>query len=195
MQRSSSDLNHLLALLEQKGKISREYRGANHASPQLHPVYYYRSMELIKISFIISVKYMGNNVNSKLMGTTVSPLNWKDLPAEARETFIVREILTHSEDQHRQLLITLSRFKQYECRNVVKLVDSHTVQSNNLCSIINYIYAVLEKPKLTLSSYMSTRVVSSEQICRIVSDVAKGISFLKKEDNDVDRIKEEMIFI
>lgn len=152
-------------------------------------------MELIKISFIISVKYMGNNVNSKLMGTTVSPLNWKDLPAEARETFIVREILTHSEDQHRQLLITLSRFKQYECRNVVKLVDSHTVQSNNLCSIMNYIYAVLEKPKLTLSSYMSTRVVSSEQICRIISDVAKGISFLKKEDNDVDRIKEEMIFI
>lgn len=103
--------------------------------------------------------------------------------------------MTHSEDQHRQLLITLSRFKQYDCRHVVKLVDSHTVQSNNLCSIMNYIYAVLEKPKHTLSSYMMTHVVSSDQICKIISDVAKAISFLKREDNDVDRIKEEMVFI
>ena len=60
---------------------------------------------------------------------------------------------------------------------------------------MNYIYAVLDKPKYTLSSFMSTRVVSSEQVCRIISDVVKGISFLKKEDNDVDRIKEDMIFI
>lgn len=42
---------------------------------------------------------------------------------------------------------------------------------------------------------MSTRLANSEQICRIISDVVKGICFLKKEDNDIDRIKEDMIFI
>jgi serine/threonine protein kinase len=138
---------------------------------------------------------MGNNVNSKLMASAISPLNWKDMPAEAKEKFIVREILTHSEDQHRQLLITLSRFKQYDSRNIVKLVDSHTVQSNNLCSIMNYIYAVLEKPRHSLSNYMAAKKASSDQVLRIIADVVKAISFLKKEDNDIDRIKEEMIFI
>lgn len=106
----------------------------------------------------------------------------------------------HSAEQHRELVVQLSRFKQYRCGQVVQLVDSHTLQANNLCSVIVHTYAVMLRPKCTLASYLQHLHAKSIPLCnkilsKMLSDIVKGLVFLRQEGNEVDRITEAEIFI
>lgn len=98
---------------------------------------------------------MGNFANPLLRGDSLLDLSHSNLfSPQTKEAFIIKEILTHSLNQHHEHLLHLTKFKHYQCQNVLKLVDSHTMQSSNLCSLTIYLYAVFEKPKFTFRSYL-----------------------------------------
>lgn len=106
----------------------------------------------------------------------------------------------HSAEQHRELVVQLSRFKQYRCGQVVQLVDSHTLQANNLCSVIVHTYAVMLRPQCTLASYLHHLHSNRTPLCnkiltKLLSDIVKGLVFLRQEGNEMERLTEADIFI
>ena len=45
------------------------------------------------------------------------------------------------------MLETIRTKKNYDCRFLVRILDSHTIQSENICSTIIKTYVVIEKPQ------------------------------------------------
>lgn len=94
----------------------------------------------------------------------------------------------------------LSKFKQYRCAQLVQLVDSHTLQAKNLCSVIVHTYAVMLRPKYTLQKYLYHLDATHMTFCnkllnKILSEMVKALSFLKQEGNEAFRVTEDQIFI
>lgn len=82
---------------------------------------------------------MGNKIIEQSQQGTAIPYNCSQLS----DQFIIKPILTQSPEHHQQLISLIARFKQFQCPHLIKLVDSHSVQSYNLCSIISHIYLVV----------------------------------------------------
>jgi hypothetical protein len=97
-------------------------------------------------------------------------------------------------------VVQLSRFKQYRCGQVVQLVDSHTLQANNLCSVIVHTYALMQRPKHTLPHYLAHLHASNTPLCnailtKMLTDLVRALVFLKSEANEPERITEDEIFV
>jgi hypothetical protein len=106
----------------------------------------------------------------------------------------------HSSEQHQELVLQLSRFKQYRCGNVVQLVDSHTLQANSLCSIIIHVYAVMLRPTFTLPAYLkhlhaTSTILCNKTLSKLLTDLLRALLFFRQEGNEVDRVTEDQIFI
>lgn len=59
------------------------------------------------------------------------------------EKYIVKTLLVHSQEHHRQLVHLITKFKQLRCPYLLQLVDSHSVQSHSLCSVVSQLYLVI----------------------------------------------------
>lgn len=108
---------------------------------------------------------------------------------EGNDQFIIKEMTAHSSEQHQELVVQLSKFKQYRCANIVQLVDSHTLQSNSLCSIIIHTYAVMLKPAFTLPAYLAHLHATKTALCnktltKLLIDLLRALIFLRQEGNE-----------
>jgi hypothetical protein len=73
------------------------------------------------------------------------------------QQYLIRPLSVHSPEQHQELISLMAKFKQFKCPHLLRLIDSHSVQAHNLCSVVSQLYLVIEKPKHTLSSYLQEK--------------------------------------
>lgn len=59
----------------------------------------------------------------------------------------VHQLLAHSPQQLALLLDRVRAKKHYDCPHLVKIIDSHTIESTNICSTVIRTYIVVEKPQ------------------------------------------------
>ena len=57
----------------------------------------------------------------------------------------VHEIFSHSPEHHKILLEGIFAKKNYDCPYIIKIIDSHTIHSENMCSTITKTYVYIEK--------------------------------------------------
>lgn len=113
------------------------------------------------------------------MGASTSDLTSSQNYSLVHDLYIIRPISVHSQEHHQELISLTTKFKQFKCKHIVKLIDSHSVQAHNLCSVISQLYLVLEKPKYTLDTFLQKiKRLNNQQVKSILVGCARGIQFL-----------------
>ena len=96
------------------------------------------------------------------------PLDLTPHPSQSlpkhNDHFTVRQILTQSPEQHHNLIAIITKFKQLSCPHIVKLIDSHSVESHNLCSVVSHLYVVIEKPKYGLREFFKAMESEGKEV-------------------------------
>ena len=82
----------------------------------------------------------------------------------------------------------------------MRLVDSHSVESHNLCSVLSHLYVIIEKPEFALEKFRGKlqnegRDMDGRQVESLLVGCSRGLEYLRGKGQEISHLKESHIYV